>query len=118
VLPRLTGVLGRWIVSEWHKNGHAFNYVRLNPDVDLKKLVSIHACPARSTKRAMSQILGIAHGVRVLHNMSPPVIHGDITGQHVLIDIRGRPLLSEFTFTRVSTSMYTRTTSTPALTAH
>jgi hypothetical protein len=45
VLPRLTGVLGRWIVSEWHKNGHAFNYARLNPDVDLKKLVSIRAAP-------------------------------------------------------------------------
>jgi hypothetical protein len=65
----------------------------------------------------MFQILGIAHGVRVLHDMSPPVIHGDITGQHVLIDTRGRPLLSEFWFTRVSTSMYTRTTPTPALTA-
>jgi hypothetical protein len=54
-------------------------------------------------KHAARQILGIAHGVRVLHSMSPPIIHGNIMGQHVLIDTRGRPLLSEFRLTKVCT---------------
>ncbi|KAI6000331.1 kinase-like domain-containing protein [Pisolithus orientalis] len=65
------------IVSPWmDRNAH--EYVQ-DPTIDPRPL-----------------ILGIAKGLRYLHDHQPPVYHGDVKGLNVLISDEGQPLLTGF----------------------
>lgn len=43
----------------------------------------------------------VAEGVRVLHSMDPPVVHGNIRGSNIFISADGRPLLGNFRFSKL-----------------
>ncbi|KAH0839670.1 hypothetical protein J3R83DRAFT_591 [Lanmaoa asiatica] len=73
-----------YVVSPWHPNGTADKYVARFPDVDHLALIQ-----------------GVGAGVRVLHTMNPPIVHGDLKGANIIIDAVGKPLLADFGFSRV-----------------
>ncbi|KAG6326687.1 hypothetical protein ID866_12305, partial [Astraeus odoratus] len=66
------------MVSAWMDNGNAYEYVQ-NTLVDPRPLLS-----------------DIAEGLRYLHNHEPPIYHGDLKGQNVLISDDGHALLADF----------------------
>ncbi|KAF8351817.1 kinase-like domain-containing protein [Amanita rubescens] len=84
------------LVSPWIDNGNATAYVK-NHDrlIDYKKL-----------------ILGIAEGLKVLHSMNPPVIHGNLRGEKVLIGNAGQPLITDFALAKLEGNVVTRFTGT------
>ncbi|KAF8995898.1 kinase-like domain-containing protein [Cyathus striatus] len=49
----------------------------------------------------MSLILDVARGLNYLHTHNPPVIHGDLKGNNVLITDEGRAVLSDFGLSQV-----------------
>jgi serine/threonine protein kinase len=73
-----------YVVSPWQANGTAIDYVKKNAFINHKQLV-----------------LGIARGVEVLHTMNPPIIHGEIKGEHIQVGATGNPLLSDFGLSKV-----------------
>jgi serine/threonine protein kinase len=89
-------------VSPWQPNGTAIKYVQQNPYCDHKKIVSIVVFEFSSnTHVRTAQILGIARGLRVLHTMSPVILHGDLRGDSIQIATDGRPLLADFGLAKV-----------------
>ncbi|KAI6035228.1 kinase-like domain-containing protein [Pisolithus orientalis] len=73
-----------YIVSPYMPNGTADKYVNDHPSVDHRALIK-HIC----------------EGVNVLHNMVPPIVHGDIRGVNIVINESGDPLLADFGFSRI-----------------
>lgn len=51
-------------------------------------------------------ILGIAKGLRYLHDHQPPVYHGDVKGFNVLISDEGQPLLTGFSLSFLVNSAF------------
>jgi len=73
-----------YMISPWQPNGTAINYVKKHPNIDY-----IH------------MIRAIAEGIRILHSMAPPVVHGDIKGSNIVIDASGDPLIADFGVSRI-----------------
>jgi len=73
-----------YFVSPWQDNGHIQSFLKANPGHDHIKLVR-----------------QICEGIRVLHHMDPPIVHGDLKGKNVLISKDTTPLLSDFGFSKV-----------------
>ncbi|KAG1752409.1 kinase-like domain-containing protein [Suillus paluster] len=71
-----------YTVSPWMSNGTLNDYVNEHPEVDHRYMLK-----------------GVAEGMKLLHSMS--VVHGDIKGINIVISPDGRPLLSNFGFTRL-----------------
>lgn len=71
-----------YTVSPWMSNGTLTDYLNEYPEVDHRYILK-----------------GIAEGIKLLHSMS--VVHGDIKGFNIAISPDGRPLLSNFGFTRL-----------------
>ncbi|KAG1868126.1 kinase-like domain-containing protein [Suillus tomentosus] len=71
-----------YTVSPWMSNGTLKDYVNQHPEVDHRYMLK-----------------GIVEGIKLLHSMS--VVHGDIKGVNIAISPDGRPLLSNFGFTRL-----------------
>ncbi|KAG2155148.1 kinase-like domain-containing protein [Suillus bovinus] len=71
-----------YTVSPWMSNGTLKDYVNEYPEVDHRYILK-----------------GIVEGITLLHSMS--VVHGDIKGINIAISPDGRPLLSNFGFTRL-----------------
>ncbi|KAG8962783.1 hypothetical protein FRC05_005107 [Tulasnella sp. 425] len=78
-------------VSPWCANGNLREYIKRNPELaDVKKLELLRDA---------------AQGLSHLHSLEPPIIHGDIKPDNVMVtnDIRG--VLCDFGISRVMTSL-------------
>ncbi|KAF4564567.1 hypothetical protein EYR36_002504 [Pleurotus pulmonarius] len=72
-------------VSQWQQNGSAISYVRLHgTQIDHKALIK-----------------GIAQGVQILHEMNPPIVHGDLKGENIMISDAGAPLIANFGLSKI-----------------
>ncbi|KAG8896045.1 hypothetical protein FRC01_012060, partial [Tulasnella sp. 417] len=67
------------LISPWHEKGNLRSYLSLNPSVDRLKL-----------------LLDIAKGLAYLHSRRPPVVHGDIKPENILINDQGDALIMDF----------------------
>ncbi|KAF9065356.1 kinase-like domain-containing protein [Rhodocollybia butyracea] len=64
------------VVTPHHANGNINQYLRKNPSADLKLLLA-----------------GVASGLQYLHELSPPVSHGDLRGCNIFIGEQRTPIL-------------------------
>lgn len=68
-------------ISPWYKQGNLARYLKT------KKI---------SRKERLQLLLGIAKGLKHLHSLSPPVVHGDLKPDNVLLSDKGEALLTDF----------------------
>ncbi|KAF8636240.1 hypothetical protein AX17_003725 [Amanita inopinata Kibby_2008] len=68
------------LVSPWIKNGDSLSYVKEHDRLVNYKFL----------------IKGIAAGIQVLHSMDPPIIHGELKAEKILIGDQGQPLITDF----------------------
>ncbi|KDQ51325.1 hypothetical protein JAAARDRAFT_163654 [Jaapia argillacea MUCL 33604] len=72
------------IVMEWYINGDIVDYIRRNPDVLRLPLIT-----------------DIIEGLTYLHELTPPIVHGDLKARNVLVGEDGRAVLSDFGLARI-----------------
>ncbi|KIM84883.1 hypothetical protein PILCRDRAFT_817698 [Piloderma croceum F 1598] len=72
------------IVLEWYQNGNASEYLKKNPNADRKMLIH-----------------DTARGLNYLHTLNPPIVHGDLKGNNVLITRACRAVLTDFGLSQV-----------------
>jgi len=68
-----------YLVTPWYSNGDAAQYAKHKP-----------------TAVRMQLCLEVAYALRYLHNLKPPVVHGNIRGSNILISDDGKAQLSDF----------------------
>ncbi|KAF8351806.1 hypothetical protein F5887DRAFT_912476 [Amanita rubescens] len=72
------------LVSPWMNNGNALAYVKnRDRDINYGKL-----------------ILGIAEGIKILHSMKPPIVHGNLRAKNIYIGDEGQPLITDYGLTK------------------
>ncbi|KAG8919423.1 hypothetical protein FRC01_001294, partial [Tulasnella sp. 417] len=71
------------LISPWYANGNVQRYIKLHRDCDRLKL--LHE---------------IARGLTYLHEFTPPVVHGDIKPDNILIDDDGSAVIIDFGLSR------------------
>ncbi|KAJ6473077.1 kinase-like domain-containing protein [Mycena sanguinolenta] len=67
------------LVSPWMKNGNVMAFLETYPDFNKSSLVK-----------------DIANGLDYMHDLDPPVVHGDIKGANILISDNGQACLADF----------------------
>lgn len=72
------------MVSPWYSNGTICDYLKAMPGVDRLKLLT-----------------QIASGVHHLHTHNPPIVHGDLKGGNILIDVHGYAIITDFGLSKV-----------------
>jgi len=73
------------MILEWYRNGNAVEYLENHPDADRKLLVR-----------------DIARGLNYLHHtLDPPIVHGDLKGNNVLITDSCHAVLTDFGLSQV-----------------
>jgi len=68
-----------YFVSPWMTNGNLNSYLRRNP-----------------SSNKLDLAIGVADGLSYLHSLGPPLVHGDICGNNVLIDDNERVRLGDY----------------------
>jgi len=66
-------------VSQWHSHGNVMIYVRSKPDANKELIVQ-----------------DIASGLLHLHSREPPIVHGDMKPENVLVDDNERAVITDF----------------------
>ncbi|RDB31079.1 putative serine/threonine-protein kinase drkC [Hypsizygus marmoreus] len=74
------------MVMRWYQNGSASDYLSERVDADINR---------------MALVLDVAQGLKYLHTLTPPIVHGDLKGNNVLITDDGRAALSDFGLSQV-----------------
>ncbi|KAF5358870.1 hypothetical protein D9757_012304 [Collybiopsis confluens] len=84
------------LISSWMENKDIITYLKQNPDHDLQTVLS-----------------EVASGLRYMHSMVPPLVHGDIKGANILVTDDCRCCLADFGLSVITTSSqaWTMTTS-------
>ncbi|KAH7907398.1 kinase-like domain-containing protein, partial [Hygrophoropsis aurantiaca] len=67
------------LVSPWMTNGNVVEYLEKNPLADRRTLV-----------------IDIARGLEYLHSFDPPILHGDLKGANILVDVSHRACVADF----------------------
>ncbi|KAH7925359.1 kinase-like protein [Leucogyrophana mollusca] len=67
------------LVSPWMANGNIVQYLKDTPQANRHSLV-----------------VDVAHGLKYLHFLDPPIVHGDLKGANILIDSSHRARLADF----------------------
>ncbi|KIJ98334.1 hypothetical protein K443DRAFT_211262 [Laccaria amethystina LaAM-08-1] len=67
------------LVSQHQKNGSLYEFLLNNPDADRIQLLR-----------------SVASGLKYLHSLPVPVMHGDMRAMNVVVDDQGEPLLMDF----------------------
>ncbi|KAG8815449.1 hypothetical protein FRC18_001496 [Serendipita sp. 400] len=76
-------------VSPWYKNGDASRYLeRVGPQIKVKSRLQL--------------LRQVAAGLQYLHQQDPPIIHGDLKPNNILIDDEGVARLCDFGLARLS----------------
>ncbi|THU83993.1 kinase-like protein [Dendrothele bispora CBS 962.96] len=87
-LATLFGIIqdlnGVGMVSLWCENGTVTEFLKKYPGKDRLRLV-----------------VQIASGVAYLHNFNPPVVHGDLKGNNILIDTHEQAIITDFGLSKV-----------------
>ncbi|KIO21943.1 hypothetical protein M407DRAFT_79803 [Tulasnella calospora MUT 4182] len=99
--PNIHTFLGFRVASEpqligpWCKNGNLSDYLVFNPQL--------------STYDKLRLIHQSALGLTYLHNLLPPICHGDIKPENILINDSGEAAISDFGLSRVIESLEVHT---------
>ncbi|KDQ18665.1 hypothetical protein BOTBODRAFT_103908, partial [Botryobasidium botryosum FD-172 SS1] len=72
------------LMSPLMQNGAADDFVRKNPNVDRVRL-----------------LVQIAQGLEYMHTQNPPIIHGDLKANNILVSEDGSACISDFGLSRV-----------------
>lgn len=67
------------LISPWYKQGDLRCHLKCLSDI-----------------RKLHVLIGIAKGLECLHSQTPPVVHGDLKPQNILLSDQGEPLLADF----------------------
>ncbi|KAG8944498.1 hypothetical protein FRC04_001720 [Tulasnella sp. 424] len=79
------------LVSPWCENGNLGRFIRIHPDLsDVTKLRLLN---------------GAARGLAYLHSLEPPIIHGDIAPNNVMVTDDIKAVLCDVGISRVMTSL-------------
>ncbi|KDQ17883.1 hypothetical protein BOTBODRAFT_104404, partial [Botryobasidium botryosum FD-172 SS1] len=79
------------LMSPLMQNGTAGDFVRKNPNINRLQLVS-----------ALYLSISIAQGLEYMHTQDPPIIHGDLKANNILVSEDGSACLSDFGLSRTS----------------
>ncbi|KZT20454.1 kinase-like protein [Neolentinus lepideus HHB14362 ss-1] len=72
------------IVMKWYQNGNATDYLKEHPNIECLPLIQ-----------------DVAKGLVYLHTSHPPIVHGDLKGNNILIADDGHAVLSDFGLSRI-----------------
>ncbi|KDQ09599.1 hypothetical protein BOTBODRAFT_116964, partial [Botryobasidium botryosum FD-172 SS1] len=92
-LPSIDGL--PHLMSPLMKNGAADDFVKKNPNVNRVRL-----------------LVEIAQGLEYMHTLDPPIIHGDLKANNILVSEDGSACLSDFGLSRMHAE--TSSDATPA----
>ncbi|KAF7325256.1 G-protein alpha subunit [Mycena venus] len=85
------------LVSPWMKNGNVMAFLETHPNFSKSSLVNYHPfLLGKWCSKIILQVRDIASGLKYLHDLDPPVVHGDIKGANILIDDGGQACLADF----------------------
>ncbi|KDQ18590.1 hypothetical protein BOTBODRAFT_171405 [Botryobasidium botryosum FD-172 SS1] len=81
-----------YLVMPWYTNGNATQYLKHKASADKLKIC-----------------LDAARGLKYLHTLNRPVVHGNLRGSNILISDNGRGLLSDFGFSNIAGAEHSNT---------
>ncbi|TFK20466.1 hypothetical protein FA15DRAFT_673452 [Coprinopsis marcescibilis] len=67
------------LLSPWMDHGNVLEFLQKKPKAN-----------------KISMLLDVARGLQYLHNMNPPVVHGDLKGNNILVTPSGNACLTDF----------------------
>ncbi|KAG8925330.1 hypothetical protein FRC02_009771 [Tulasnella sp. 418] len=72
------------LISPWYSNGSVKDWVKDHPEDDGRKLM-----------------WQVANGLTYLHSRDPPIIHGDIKSDNILINNEGKAVINDFGLSQI-----------------